>query len=485
MRAVVFACLLTACVVGEEGPRVIVGEDPPPAEGIVTAPRHGDVVDGDTRAATIEVAGVHARPDYRIDVQVLDDPSVATSWVTIGTTVTASSSETGQYAWKLLVAPARDVARRWPAGGIVRVRALGESGETLAVMFHDSDDIAPVTNGMVLVSPSPTPAEAAVRARFLDRRSAVDVAETIEYYQAIEAPQTLTEFKTRYGFDATSVPTTFYNAGDLGIGREMHCGAQAGGGVACYVSNYGTFGGPRETALAAAIDGVEAGGSTGSFATVAMVYQPPASAPNSVRFIVYGANGNLANQAQLDQYGDNVSIPNNCLNCHGGASYDASANAVIGARFLPFDTSGFEFADLPGYRAADQAPRIHALNQLVAGTEPTPAIRELIEGFGAMPAEAFVAAGWSSNSVERKVYAEVVAVACRSCHASLGGSFEFSTAASFKNFRASIADSLCGPSGNATAHDMPSAEIPLRRLWTTPARAYLVDYLDIAGACEP
>jgi len=486
MRVVaLFGCLLVACVVGEESPRVEGGEEPARAEGIVTAPRHGDVVDGDTRTTTIEVAGVHARPDYRIDVQVLDDPNIATSWITIGTTVTASSSETGQYAWKLLVAPAREVAGRWPAGGIVRVRAIGEGGETLAVMFHDSDETAPVTNGMILVSPSPTPAEAEVRARFLDRRAAVEVAETIEYYQTIEAPQTLADFKTRYGFDATSVPTTFYNAGDLGIGREMYCGAQAGGGVACYVSNYGTFGGARDIALAAAIDGVEAGGSVGSFATVAMVYQPPASAPNSVRFMVYGANGVLANQAQLDQYGDNVSVPNNCLNCHGGARYDADTNAVIGARFLPFDTSGFEFADLPGYRAADQAPRIHALNQLVAGTEPTAGIRELIEGFGAMPADEFVAAGWRSNNVERKVYSEVVAVACRSCHASLGGSFEFTTAESFKNFRASIADSLCGPSGTATAHDMPSAEIPLRRLWTTPARAYLVDYLDITGACEP
>ena len=486
MRVVaLFGCLLVACVVGEESPRVEGGEEPARAEGIVTAPRHGDVVDGDTRTTTIEVAGVHARPDYRIDVQVLDDPNIATSWITIGTTVTASSSETGQYAWKLLVAPAREVAGRWPAGGIVRVRAIGEGGETLAVMFHDSDETAPVTNGMILVSPSPTPAEAEVRARFLDRRAAVEVAETIEYYQTIEAPQTLADFKTRYGFDATSVPTTFYNAGDLGIGREMYCGAQAGGGVACYVSNYGTFGGARDIALAAAIDGVEAGGSVGSFATVAMVYQPPASAPNSVRFMVYGANGVLANQAQLDQYGDNVSVPNNCLNCHGGARYDADTNAVIGARFLPFDTSGFEFADLPGYRAADQAPRIHALNQLVAGTEPTAGIRELIEGFGAMPANEFVAAGWRSNNVERKVYSEVVAVACRSCHASLGGSFEFTTAESFKNFRASIADSLCGPSGTATAHDMPSAEIPLRRLWTTPARAYLVDYLDITGACEP
>ncbi len=200
--------------------------------------------------------------------------------------------------------------------------------------------------------------------------------------------------------------------------------------------------------------------------------------------MVYGANGELVTQAQLDQYGDNVSIPNNCLNCHGGARYDAAANAVIGARFLPFDTTGFEFADVPGFRPADQAANIRVLNDLVATTEPTPAIRELIDGFAATSAEKFVPAGWS-GAVEREVYKQVVAVACRSCHASLGGSFDFTSAAQFTNVRAAIADSLCGPSGNASAHDMPSAEIPLRRLWTTPARAYLIDYLDIKGACEP
>jgi hypothetical protein len=257
----------------------------------------------------------------------------------------------------------------------------------------------------------------------------------------------------------------------------MHCGAQAGGEVACYVSNYGTFGGDRHVALDAAV------ARTGAFATVAMVYRPPATAPNSVQFMVYGANGALANQAQLDQYGDNVSIPNNCLNCHGGARYDATTNSVTGARFLPFDTSAFDFADRPGLRDVDQAASFRALDQLVAMTEPTPALRELIDGWATSPQ--FVAAGWSANIVERKVYTEVVAVACRSCHTSLGGAADFSTAQSFQLVRDSIADSLCGPSGSVTAHDMPSAEIPLRRLWTTSARAYLIDYLDIKGACEP
>lgn len=504
------ALMTAACVVGElPGDPVPPEEtDPPPGVlGLVTSPRHGDVVTADTRTATLDVEGYHEQPDYRIDVQVLDDPAVATSWTTIGTTVSAATpAENGLYPWSLLVAPTKDAPRRWPAGGILRIRAVGEAAEVLPVLFHDEGDCvtavpddpwpailarcgAPVSNGLILVSPSPTPAEAVVRAPFLDRRDAVDVAETLEYYATIDAPPTLADFRTRFGFDATSEPATFYNAGDLGIGREMHCRAQAGGGLACFVSNYGEFGGDRETALAATIEGVLAGGSSGAFATVAMVYQPPLSAPNSVRFIVYDAAGALATQAQLDTFGDNVSIPNNCLNCHGGARYDATQNAVIGARFLPFDPTGFEFStQLPRFRAEDQLPKLHALNQLVAMAEPTPAIREMIDGFGDLPSQPrldFVAPGWNASALERKVYTEVVAVACRSCHTSLVGALDFRTAASFRDYRGAIADSICGPSGTLASHDMPSAEVPLRRLWTTSARAYLVDYLDIGGACEP
>lgn len=475
----VLVCLLPACVVGDlpDGSATT----PPatdPSEGIVTSPRHGDVVGGDTRSITLEVTGTHALGDHRIDVQILDNPHDDQSWVTIGTTLTDAAEPHG---WRIIVAPARDASRRWPAGGVMRMRAVGGDGEILAVRFHDSDEIAPVTNGLILVSPSPTPAEAPVRARFLERRNAVDVAETLEYYAAIDAPATLADFKTRFTLDTAA---TFYNAGDLGIGREMHCGAQPTGAVACYVSNYGVFGGDRDTALAAAVEGTRAGNSIGAFATVAMVYQPPATAPNSVQFIVYGANGQLATQAQLDQFGDNVSIPNNCINCHGGARYDEATNSVSGAKFLPFDPSAFDFADADGFRAIDLAPKFRALDALVGMTEPTAATRELIDGFVATSAETFVAAGWNATAIERKVYTEVVAVACRSCHASLG-SFDLASAQTFTTFKAAIADSLCGPTGSAASHDMPSAEVPLRRLWTTPARAYLMDYLDIKGPCDP
>lgn len=510
MRFLAFlVVVLASCVVGDEGTpgappatEPPVEEPPPGMFGVVTEPRHGQVVAGSTATAAIRVAGVHEQADYQVAVQVLDDPRVATSWTTIGSALTTRTPNAdGLYAWSVTVGP---TLARWPEGGVLRMRVVGESSEQLALLYHDSDDciatMAPlrnaylqcsarVKNGMVLVSSSLTPADVVVRSPFLDRRGTSSITETQEYYAATNAPTTLAEFRTRFGFDAPHSTSTFYNAGDLGIGREMHCRAQTGGGVACYVSNYGEFGGDPGSALASTIAGVEAGGTTGSFATVAMVYTPPITAPNAVSFVVYDGAGAIATQAQLDTFGDNMSIPNNCINCHGGARYDAAQNAVIGARFLPFDPSGFEFAPArAGYRDVDQFPRIHELNQLIAQTEPTPAIREMIEGFGTAPSRPaldFVPAGWSATTASRKVYTETVAVACRSCHTSLTGALDFRTAESFESFRTQIADSLCGPSGLAASHDMPSAEVPLRRLWTTPARAYLVDFLDITGACEP
>jgi hypothetical protein len=65
-----------------------------------------------------------------------------------------------------------------------------------------------------------------------------------------------------------------------------------------------------------------------------MVYDPP-TAPNAVKFMVFNAAGALLTPAQLDTRGDNTSIPNNRINCHGSDGYDAATHSVIGARFPP------------------------------------------------------------------------------------------------------------------------------------------------------
>ncbi|HEY5928344.1 MAG TPA: hypothetical protein VIV11_41940 [Kofleriaceae bacterium] len=431
---------------------------------------------------------MHELPGYAIEIQIFTD-----AWITIAKTITGevpSSTDTGVYEWHALAAPAQLNPSRWRQGGVLRVRAIGATGEVLAALFHDADACidahatwieraescgVQLDTGIVVVSPADI-AGSAARPRFLDRVGWIDPLETAQYYQTIAAPLTITEFRTKFGITAESATSTYYNGADLGIGREMRCQAQPGGGVACAVANYGEFGGPQREALDAAID------LRGSFATVAMVYQPPFEAPNSMQFMVYGATGTLINEAQLDSVGDNLAIPNNCLNCHGTAArYDATTNQVLGASFLPFDQRTLTFSTRAGFTERDQAPAISRLNHEVAPAL-SEANRELVAGWypngPAVTAESFVPLGWTSSLLERKVYEHVIATNCRNCHASRDDNLSFATAAGFSAQRPLIERSLC------SVRDMPNAQVPLQHMWNGPARAYLAAYLDIA-ACSP
>src|SRR5262249_43455195 len=139
---------VASCVVDAEVPQA---PPPPPPDapaplgqfGLVVEPRLGGVVPGDPGGATITVAGVHENPGYRISVQILANPDDMTSWIEIGTATTdttPSATEASVYEWRTTVAPAALDPTRWPAGGILRVRAVGAGGEVLGAFFHDSDD---------------------------------------------------------------------------------------------------------------------------------------------------------------------------------------------------------------------------------------------------------------------------------------------------------------------------------------------------------
>lgn len=146
-----------------------------------------------------------------------------------------------------------------------------------------------------LVSTSNIPVAAGSAASFggfLGRKGSIAVTDTINYYLATAAPGSLAAFKSTYGFPAGEVTATYYNDGDLGLGREMHC-KLVGAGVACYVTNYSGIAGqaafdqPVSTVLADAVARQHA------FATVAMSYTG-IPGPNAVKFVVYDASGNWA-----------------------------------------------------------------------------------------------------------------------------------------------------------------------------------------------
>jgi mono/diheme cytochrome c family protein len=266
----------------------------------------------------------------------------------------------------------------------------------------------------------------------------------------------------------------------------MHCRATTApvGGLACYVRNYGTFGGTSGDAFTLAV----AAGPP--LATVAMVYTPPIDAPNAVTFMVYGPDGTRVNEAQLDTRGDNKSIPQNCLNCHGGrSSYNTVTHAAIGARFLPFDPAAFAFDARADLTLAAQEEKLRRFNRMVANAAPTIAERELVEGMfpvtNAPYDPAFVPVGWSDSAADKQVYLQVVAPYCRGCHASFENGpadpSTFATAAGFKLKAGPILTKVCGtgPKG------MPTAEQTTRGMFTSSARALLLPWLDKPGACAP
>jgi hypothetical protein len=322
---------------------------------------------------------------------------------------------------------------------------------------------------------------------------------------------TLSAFRTTYAFGSGETVTSYYNRGDLGLGREMHCANSAPSSqVACYVTNFAaggdgsefTFGLSRDIAF----DNRDAGNIV---ATVAMVYRP-AAATNKIIFAVYGANGALVDNAPLDRHGLNFSngfaangnsnpdpvvfgtpglevnnhIPSNCLNCHGG-SYDESAKTVSGALFLPFDLDQFEYRNAVGETRDEQLNKFRTQNQLVrkvakgvAGA--TAPIVKQIDGWygntggsdtlsGAFDSN-YVPIGWQSPTSAIAAYRDVIRPACRGCH--LASPIAFEDAISFPNVTAAA---------DLASHAMPHALQTQRDFWLSGRPVALEAYFASIG----
>jgi hypothetical protein len=325
----------------------------------------------------------------------------------------------------------------------------------------------------------------------------------------------------------------YFNKGDLGIGREMHCiyrGCTAE--LACYVRNFAGVDPnddkPTFDDMAGAEDALLAGR---AFAIVAMVERGKMAErrlPNSVFFVVYDANGNLNTEgAQLDNKGFNTSIPGNCLQCHGIASSHSTRlsfspfrffrrHDVTNAMFLPFDLDAFEFFSTDPsdeLSRAYQEPAFRAFNRMVLRTaigrsEPA---RELIEGWydGNLSDMAdrtfrtFVGPdGWmTSDSVRNffntgQLYRKFFAVACRSCHISWAdpeslkpGPLTFSTFADFRGLMPRTKTIMCGRADlpAEVAHKMPAAEQTLKVLWRSEGRQHFFAQApdQVFGECAP
>jgi hypothetical protein len=471
---------------------------------------------------TFNFGGMVNQPNQRIDVQVMNtpklDPEIDGSWTTIATTYSSATPDAEQsyndehpsYGWSTTARPVPTASflARWPAGGVARFRAVGvtASGAKIPIATFDNvnfgclidqvnagaqwDDAGALCEGMggrtatmVHTTPLPVPAGG-----FLTDKggfsSPTDLLTTAMYYANINAPSNLAQFLITYGFITQPldvVRARYFNDGDLGLGRWMNCKSFAsftGPGVACFVQNYSdgpfeapTFNENPVDVLAQTISGV------GAFATVAMVYQPG----GQTKFIVYGADGDLSLTAPLDASQDNVSIPQNCLSCHGiNSNFNESTYNVDGnAEFLPFDPYAFKFSNTAPWRLVDQQESFRKLNQLIKQTQPPAATNALIDGMyapqsvntvGATAKNTFIPSGWhtaASNDFDGKsLYDGVVKPYCRTCHVSANqASLDFDTEAEFK--AAAVLAVTCG------TKKMPHAERVQKKFWESGARAYI------------
>lgn len=323
---------------------------------------------------------------------------------------------------------------------------------------------------------------------------------------------TLTDFTQYYGFSASTEKVAYYyNRGDLGIGREMHCVdyMQTIYVVACYVRNFAagddntefTFG--QDSAIA--FTNMNA---NHPFATVAMVYDmyAPNSPKNLVFFAVYAANGNLQNFAALDRTGIlfasgqntaavpgvnfNNHIPSNCATCHGGKPYDYTNTVQAASLFLPFDLDSFEYQNAPGKTRADQLTTFKHLNEMVwkvavtSGFDTSHSVQKQLDTWyhntskqSDNKKEVFennfdssaVPTGWSSFS---SVYSSVVRPNCRNCH--ITNSLPFDTESQFRGLAPVIAGDLCG-------YQMPHSLQALREFWLSSRPAALKGYWRSVG----
>jgi len=323
---------------------------------------------------------------------------------------------------------------------------------------------------------------------------------------------TLSAFQTHYGFGPGDVSSFYYNRGDLGIGREMHCVDHSSKifdmQIACYVKNFaaGDDGSEFTFGLSSniAFKNLEAGN---AFATVAMVFRGFA-APGSkdrVFFAVYGPDGNLLPFAALDRHGINFAnafksspnpdpsfgvpgvtfnnhVPSNCVSCHGGQRYDQMTNSQKDALFLPFDLDQFDYENTAGRTRDLLASAFQVQNQMVrkvadfsqnaGGT----AIKTQLDGWyrnGTFDST-FVPAGWSANQTAINVYRSVVRRSCRTCHISNAKGVTFDDESTFQQTAVATAGYLCG-------YQMPHSLQSLRQFWLSTAPADLESYFRAVG----
>jgi hypothetical protein len=510
------------------------------AAGCMLDPNNGRVeARPDIQNAQVAPDGYYINPSTSLSIQILSsgaaDPTVSANWQTFATATSGSQpfyffpddqpskGNAPLYQWSAPAVSPVLQSSNWPQGGVARVRAW--DGSFTAEIFDDNWLSCPTTatsyvefatqcrsyaSYAVLVSGTPTPADNPnpTPGRWLSTFAPDPTpAQTQLYYNAIGAGNngplgSLTAFQTHFGFPAGETTAIYFNNGDLGLGRQMHC-KKSGTATACYVTNFADrdglakpiFGGndaQQQDAINKAVNGID------PIATVAMVHDPAAPAGQTVKFIVYDPTGHTQPFAALDNHaahgesGSNQAVPTNCMACHGGGGwYDVTTQSVTGAHFLPFDPYSYVFSTAAGspYTLAQQQTKFQQLNQQVYNAGATGAVQEMLQAmYGAAGPVAGTTAlanaipsGWTGDWHAMQLYTNVVGPYCRTCHTSRdnGDPLAFRTYDDFEQFAAAVVSHTCD------VQDMPHAEHTQRNFWGSGARAHLLAWSGLPGDCTP
>ena len=320
--------------------------------------------------------------------------------------------------------------------------------------------------------------------QFPESNTADTVASANAYYQAVDPDNlrtTLDDWKTLNGFIEPLPNTTvglaaigithalYRNATDLGFVRNIYIRVKANGDVVALLENYPGFerttnfsfdevadlcavpfnsGAPVEQQCrSGGVDAFENRDLSGMLASVVMEYSAvKTGGPKFTQFYGYGNDGTRVAALDLTGRGKAEAFPGLCAVCHGGnpgavdaagkfvphdLAYAGAVDGNFGAGFLPWDPDLYEYHDPSSagvevgsgtYSRANQEASFKELNRHVLTTNPTPATRELVEGwYGGVGLPGsfnslFVPADWTYSATDTDFYKTVVGPYCRACH---------------------------------------------------------------------
>lgn len=324
--------------------------------------------------------------------------------------------------------------------------------------------------------------------QFAESHRADSVASADAYYETVDPSDlrtTLDDWKALNGF-VEPLPNTpaglaslgiahalYRNATDLGFVRNIYMRVKPNGDVVALLENFASFERtlhrsfdevndgcstafdpglpPEQQCTSGGVDAFENRDLSGMLASVVMEYSAVATGgPKFTQFYGYNNAGDRVAALDLTGRGKAEAFPGLCAVCHGGnpggidgggafvapdPALPGSEDGNFGGGFLPWDPDLYEFhdplaagADVGSgtYSRANQESFFKDLNAMVLLTNPTPAARELIEGFYGGPGlpgsfdSNFVPLEWSWTPESTTFYQTVLAPYCRACHIQRG-----------------------------------------------------------------